>query len=166
MGPWGDANQAGFLSGNLPIIWKLEAKVGKGGAALGFQHPNHCKSLPSVSVSAHDSINNEAGTSPPSLDYLLHLKLKKKKSPHTQRKWKEGKDTMGKMLGNTFLSEFLAGSWLFCFGVQLCRHLKYHRVIGGKLLQGNLTKPVHLPILPMRKLRPGQVHRGNKKNQG
>lgn len=32
----------------------------------------------------------------------------------TQTKWKEGKDTMGNTLGNTFLWEFLAASELFC----------------------------------------------------
>lgn len=58
---------------------------------------------------------------------------------------------MGKMLGNTFLLEFLAVSKLFCLGVQLCGHLKYHRVTGGKLY-GGLTKTsssthFHLPIL-------------------
>lgn len=53
---------------------------------------------------------------------------------------------MREMLGNTFLLEFLAVSKLFCLGVQLCGHLKYHKVIGGKL-NGGPTKPVHLPIL-------------------
>lgn len=71
---------------------------------------------------------------------------------------------MGKTLGNTFLLEFLAASKLFCFGVQLFGHLKYHRVIEGKLY-GDLTRLVHLSILSMRKLRPRQVHRGNEKNQ-
>lgn len=58
---------------------------------------------------ARGSINNEAGACPTSWTIFFI-------SREIQTKWKEGKDTMGKMLGNTFLLEFLAASKLFCLG--------------------------------------------------
>lgn len=97
------------------FIWKppfnleveLDPKVGKGGAAWGFQCPQPLQLSSPCECLARPTMRQ--APTPPSPYYLLHLQ-------ETQTKHKEGKDTMGKTLRNICLLESLAASRVFCEG--------------------------------------------------
>lgn len=74
MGPWVNASQSGFSSGNLPVIWKWSWKPWWEGVGppRELSIPQYFTSLPNSSQYTAASTVRQA-PAPPSLHYLLHL---------------------------------------------------------------------------------------------